>query len=492
MKITRSLCPECQKPIRAEFSVVGDNVTLSKTCPKHGRFEEKCSDRRTFERASKYWKNVQEKRNSKAATDFRHGYAKHLTETCLAIIDLTSRCNLRCSYCFANSAGKTVYEPTLKQIKDQISFLREAQPRSNAILFSGGEPTLRPDILEILDHARAKRFECLMIATNGIRLSNDLDLMRDLVKHGVWVLYLSFDGLTDETNKEKRNHRIIEKLVENCRKTGMGLILVPTIIKGTNDHEVNDILEFAIKNVDVVRGVNFQPVGFSGRMPGKERAKHRYTISDLCKDIERQSGGKIGVNEFYPVTAAIPFMNFLEALGGERTIKFSMHPMCGSATYVYVDKGKVIPLSEFLDVDGFLDLCKKYTKKLGGKNSINRTIAIASFLNESRKFIGNKRVELIGLLVNLIWKRDYAALEEFHKKALFVGAMHFQDMYNLDLERLKRCGVHYVTPDKRLIPFCAYNNLGYRDEVERKFSTHAQEESSFSKNGAASKITHPS
>jgi len=38
-----------------------------------------------------------------------------------------------------------------------------------------------------------------------------------------------------------------------------------------------------------------------------------------------------------------------------------------------------------------------------------------------------------------------------------------------DLERVERCGIHYATPDGRVIPFCSYNSL-HREEVERKFS----------------------
>ncbi|MDL5503178.1 MAG: radical SAM protein, partial [Candidatus Methanoperedens sp.] len=53
---------------------------------------------------------------------------------------------------------------------------------------------------------------------------------------------------------------------------------------------------------------------------------------------------------------------------------------------------------------------------------------------------------------------------------LFIGSMHFMDLYNMDLERIKRCGVHYATPDGKIIPFCTYNTI-HREQVEKKFST---------------------
>jgi uncharacterized radical SAM superfamily Fe-S cluster-containing enzyme len=59
-------------------------------------------------------------------------------------------------------------------------------------------------------------------------------------------------------------------------------------------------------------------------------------------------------------------------------------------------------------------------------------------------------------------------MRQFHRNTLFLGAMHFQDPYNLDIERVKRCGIHYATPDGRIIPFCTYNTF-HREAVESKF-----------------------
>jgi hypothetical protein len=73
---------------------------------------------------------------------------------------------------------------------------------------------------------------------------------------------------------------------------------------------------------------------------------------------------------------------------------------------------------------------------------------------------------------------DYRSLGEFHYKALFVGTMHFQDIYNYDVERVRRCVIHYATPDekRRIVPFCSYNSgPTYREEIERKFSVPLEE-----------------
>jgi len=80
-----------------------------------------------------------------------------------------------------------------------------------------------------------------------------------------------------------------------------------------------------------------------------------------------------------------------------------------------------------------------------------------------------KGLNLLKILINILRTGDYSALAEFHERTLMIGCMHFMDMYNVDLARVERCGIHYAVPDGRIIPFCSYNSI-HRPEVERKFS----------------------
>lgn len=460
---TKSVCPECREIVNAKLVEDCDKVFMLKTCRDHGKFKELVYHSDFYKRISSHIPNDSIVKGCPHACE---RCTSHRTATLLAVIDVTSRCNLNCEYCFAN-ANDRPYEPTLQQLKETISFLRKAQPLCNAILFSGGEPTLREDLLELLDHARAERFDCLMVATNGIKLSVDQEYTKELVRHGVGIIYLSFDGLDDATNKYKKSHKYIEKLMMNCRKAGLQIMLVPTVAKGVNDHQVFDVVKFAIKNIDVVRGINFQPIGFSGR--AQQEAMERYTIPDLCKDIDRQSRGQIKATDFFAIDTCRPLTDMLGAMTGQKVVDFSMHPMCGMATYIFVRGKKIVPITDFLDVDYFMKLCRRYANELRKKKGLDKSIANAKFLIEMQSMI-KKKDEILPLLIDLILKKDYAALAKFHEKTLFIGAMHFQDSYNFDVMRLQHCGVHYVTPAKTMIPFCAYNNFGYRERTEKKFS----------------------
>ena len=61
--------------------------------------------------------------------------------------------------------------------------------------------------------------------------------------------------------------------------------------------------------------------------------------------------------------------------------------------------------------------------------------------------------------------------KEYTYKTLMVASMHFMDSYNYDIERVKRCVIHYSAPDGKLYPFCAYNaGPTFREKVEKKYS----------------------
>jgi hypothetical protein len=76
------------------------------------------------------------------------------------------------------------------------------------------------------------------------------------------------------------------------------------------------------------------------------------------------------------------------------------------------------------------------------------------------------------LIRSLFFSIGKSGLSDLHWNMLFVGGMHFQDLYNYDIERVKRCVIHYATPDekRKIVPFCAYNSgPTFRDEIERKY-----------------------
>ena len=477
IKTTQSLCPECLKILPATIFERDNKVWITKKCPEHGEFEEiYWGDYDMYMKAVKFAHDGKGIENPNV-TELKPcpqdcGLCKmHRSHTALGNIVVTNRCDLQCFYCFfyAKAMGY-VYEPKLDQIRMMLKSMRNEKPVAcNAIQLTGGEPTMREDIIEIIKMAKEEGYDHVQLNTNGIMLSKSLEFAKKVREAGVNTIYLSFDGTTAQTNP--KNHWEIPGILENSRKAGIGIVLVPTVINTVNDQDVGNILNFGIKNIDVVRGINYQPVSLVGRITKADREKFRITIPDVIKKIEEQTNGAVVKEDWYPVPTVAPITHFVEALTKKPRYELTAHPVCGMATYLFLDEGKIVPLPRFVDVNGLVEyLDEKADEINSGKN---RAVTSLQVLNKLGSFIDKdkqpKGLDLKTILVNALVKHDY--------KSLFVGMMHFQDLYNYDIERVKRCCIHYAQPDGKIVPFCAFNVIPqwYRDKIQEKYSLPIEE-----------------
>ncbi len=483
---TESLCPECLTVIPAKIvRTPDDRVEIVKECPEHGEFRDVVwSDYRFYKRAFGY--EFQGPGIENPNTDVARGCPldcglcpQHESCTALGIIDVTNRCNMNCPVCFANAEAKGyVYEPTLEQIEDMLDRLRSEKPLPcRAVQFAGGEPLVREDIHEIIAMAAEKGFH-VQIATNAIEFARNPDLVKDLHDAGLRVVYMQFDGLDREIYREIRGSaKVLDLKLEAIgalEKEGVSTVLVPTLAKGVNDDQIGPMLELA-REYHVIRGINVQPISFTGRVPLEERRRMRITIPDFVKLVEEQTDGKVPADSFYPVPIAAKIARLINTLQGSNKPEFSAHPLCGVATYLIEENNGYVPITEFVDPDAFIEFLEQLVEKVGKIESRRDKLRAAKMLmkfitkNMKRLFkitIGKK---LAKLMVDVVTKGTYDAISEFHWNSLLLGCMHFMDPYNFQTDRVRRCVIHYATPDSRIIPFCAYNSI-HRQEVEEKFS----------------------
>ena len=409
---------------------------------------------------------------------------EHESHTGLGNVVLTNRCDLTCWYCFFYAKeGEPIYEPTMDQIKFMLKRMKNVKPiGANAVQLTGGEPTLRDDLCDIIRAAKEIGYDHVQLNTNAIRLSREPQLAQNIREAGVNNLYMSFDGMTPQTNP--KNYWEAQAAIENCRKAGIGVVLVPTVIGGINDHELGDIIRFGMGHLGVVRSVNFQPVSLVGRMPDKLRMEQRITIPGAIKRIEAQTDNQIGKEAWFPVPCARQITDFIEALKEEPKYRLSIHFACGSATYVFKgDHGEMVPITNFFDIEGFFNYLGELTQEIEGARvrKLAKAAVMAKLALNIRKYIDNSRkpknLNLIKMLTGAMAGGNYHGLADLHYNSLFVGMMHFQDPYNWDLDRIHKCDIHYATPDGKVIPFCTFNVIPelYRDNIQRKFSVPAAE-----------------
>lgn len=492
IKSTKSLCPECGKPLDAEVFDEDGKVFIKKTCDEHGEFVNTYwSDDKLYNSVEKYIPTITGVDNP-CVEDIgpcpsNCGLcSKHETSTVLGLIDVTNRCNLRCPVCFANAAAAGyLYEPTQDEIRQMLRNLRNLKPHPcPAIQYAGGEPTVRKDIVELVKMAKEEGFTHVQIATNGIRLAKRENLAKELKEAGLNTVYLAFDGVTPEPYINNRGRDLLpDKLqaIENCRKVGLGVVLVPTLVKGINDHQVGEIIKFAFDHNENIYGVNFQPVSFAGRTPADHVEEQRITIPDFVKIIEDETDGQVPTSAFRPPSSVEPIAEFISLLDGEDSAKVTLncHEHCGIATYVFREKtegdgkDKLIPITDFIDVDDLFDKLKEYNEKLKRGKFGSRKRVLAGLTGNLPKMVHRSRtpkdLDIVKILLNVFAKGDYDALGDFSKDAMLISCMHFMDPFNFDEDRVKKCVIHYATPDGRIIPFCTFNSM-YRPDVEQDFA----------------------
>lgn len=426
---TKSLCPDCLERIDACYIARGEEIWFCKECARHGRFETKVwKGRESFmQNLSLPSSQAPEKRYQKPMLGCPYDCgicSNHKQKTCCVLFEVCSICNLSCPVCFASSESKLCEGgfPSLKEIGTWYDLLMENGGPFN-IQLSGGEPTMRDDLCEIIKLGKEKGFSFFQLNTNGIRIGKEEHYLRELKKAGLSTVFLQFDSLHSRDLLMLRGRDILAQkraAIENCQKTGLGVVLVPTVMRGCNEAHLGEILEYAASQMPTVRGVHFQPMSYFGRYEKTPDKEVRIILPELLELLEEQTGEKVKAKDFSYGSAE--------------------HPLCSANADYIVQEGSWKAIRK-----------KKARCCSCSSDAAREAVAQKWSLAESAQ----REEKKTGCCTDL--SSLDAFLEERQKHTLTISAMAFQDAWNLDLERLQRCYIHIVSPDKRLIPFCAYN-----------------------------------
>ncbi|MGI6151768.1 MAG: radical SAM (seleno)protein TrsS [Christensenellales bacterium] len=423
---TQSVCPVCLKVIDASRVLREDGcIYLEKTCPDHGDFSALIWEG-SLEDYQKWDDAGSQKDTPPAALPVQNGCPydcglceNHERPGCCVLLELTNRCNLACPVCFASAGEGEPKDLSLEEIAKQYDMLMERGGPFN-IQLSGGEPTMREDLPEIIALGREKGFSFFQLNTNGLRLATEPGYAKRLKEAGLSCAFLQFDGLRDQTHQTLRGRPLLkEKLaaVERCAEANLPVVLVPTVAPGVNEDELGGILRFAADRIPHVRGVHFQPVSYFGRcgLPAPER---RLTIPRMLRLIEEQTGGSMKAADFGGGGAESPYCSF-------------------HASYLKEDDGSLRALPR------------------------RRSQSCCVKSKEARDFVSRQwgasrlRLKRKSAMTNTASLDDF--LEKARLRTFTVSGMLFQDAYTLDLDRLRRCYICEVDTKRGMVPFCAYN-----------------------------------
>jgi 7,8-dihydro-6-hydroxymethylpterin dimethyltransferase len=458
VEYTKSICPVCKVVIDAQVNIRDDKVYLRKRCRQHGEFEALVyGDAQMYLDSTRF--NKPGTIPLRFQTEVRDGCPSdcglcpdHKQHACLGLIEVNTNCNLDCPICFADSGHQPDgYAITLEQCERMLDAFVAAEGEPEVVMLSGGEPTIHMRILDFIDAAQARPIKAVVLNTNGIRLAGDRRFVAELAdrnRRGRPVtVYLQFDGLELRTHREIRGkdlRDIKRRALHNCAEAGLTVTLVAGVERGLNDHELGAIIRYGIAH-PAVRSVAFQPVTHAGRHVQFDPLT-RLTNSDIVHGIAVQLPEWFRVSDFIPVPCCFP--------------------TCRSVTYLLTDGDNVVPIPRLLDVEDYLDyISNRVVPDLAIREALEKLWSASAFMGTETTAEHLTRAAQALDCANECGIDLPQALDTLTDNVFAIVIQDFQDPYTLNVKQLMKCCVEEITPDGRLIPFCAYNSVGYREQV---------------------------
>ena len=439
---TKSLCPECLELCDAKIVFQDAKVFMLKYCRTHGDSKVMIADDVEYYKQIRNFNKQSEmplKFNSKVhyGCPYDCGLCTdHEQHSCLTIIEVTDRCNLSCPTCYAMSSPNYGRHRTLEEINKMMDVVVANEGEPDVIQISGGEPTVHPDFFKILDLAKTKPIKHLMVNTNGIRIAKDINFVEKLASYMPdFEIYLQFDSFNPEVLEKLRGEDLTEvrkKALENLNQFNVSTTLVVTLQKGLNDHEIGEILDFALKQ-KCVRGVTFQPTQVAGRNDNYSDQAGRITLTEVRRKIYEQ----------YPLFTP------------EDLIPVPCNPDALCMAYALKLDDQVIPMTHLINPDDLLNNSKntivfEHDEQL--KQHMLNLFSTGVSVDCAEDTFG----ELMCCLPRV--QSDHLNYNNLFR----IIIMNFMDPLDFDVRAVKKSCVHIVSDKMKIIPFETMN-IFYRD-----------------------------
>ena len=444
---TTSLCETCLKLVPAKIAIEGDNVFFLKRCNEHGAQKTLiATDAAYYKSCKDFIKPGDLPLRHQSRTQYGCPYdcglcPDHEQHSCLALIEVNDACNLTCPVCFAESGQARHEQKSLAEIDAMLETLVGSEGFPDLVQISGGEPTIHPQIVEILKLAKTKPIRHIMLNTNGIRIARDKAFVAELaaLKPGFEV-YLQFDSMKREALENIRGadlRKVREQALANLEDAGISTTLVCVVKKGVNDDEIGDIVRHAL-SYRCVRGITFQPVQDAGRNVGFDKNRDRMLLTDIRREVAAQAGEVFGPDDIIPLPC---------------------NPDAISIAYGLRDGMKVTPITQLIPKAELLAIAPNtisFERYPALRDRLFDLLSLASSGERTKTVLG----DLLCCLPQVEVPDDLG-----YDKVFRIAIVSFLDRYNFCIAAVKRSCIHFVTPQGKIIPFDTYN-LFYRAGLE--------------------------
>jgi uncharacterized radical SAM superfamily Fe-S cluster-containing enzyme len=445
---TTSLCETCLRLVPAKIVFEDNDVFFLKRCAEHGAQKTRIASDVAYYKSCKDWlkpgdRPLVHQSRTEHGCPYDCGLCPdHEQHSCLALIEVNDVCNLTCPVCFAGSSPAHTNQRTLAEIEFMLDTLVESEREPDLVQISGGEPTIHPQIMEILKLAKTKPIRHIMINTNGIRIARDKEFVKRLAElRPGFEVYLQFDSMRRAALENLRAadlRRIREQALANLEEAGISTTLVCVIKKGVNDDEIGEIVRHAL-TYSCVRGITFQPIQDAGRNEGFDKNTDRMLLTDIRREIGLHSG-------VFNESDIIP----LPCNPDEIAIGYGLR-----------DGTNVTPITRFIPKEEIL-AASPNTISFEKYPELRRRVFDLMSLSVTGEATKSVLGDLLCCLPQVEVPEDLG-----YDKVFRVVIVQFLDRFNFCIGAVKRSCIHFVTPQGKIIPFDTYN-LFYREGIDRK------------------------
>lgn len=237
-------------------------------------------------------------------------------------ISITDRCNQRCVYCMPEAGVTPIshdnilsFEEIEKVVKASVSL------GINKIRITGGEPLIRKGIVDLISIlSEIKGIDSLTMTTNGILLDK---YAKSLKNAGLIRLNISLDTLDNEKYEvitKTKGFKNVIKGIMKAQEAGLYPVKINVVvIRGINDNEIADFINFSCRNNLYIRFIEFMPTN-SRLFWKKEKYISMCEIKRRCEDfveLEKSDESGNGPAEYYRIKGAPGRIGFISPFSNQ-------------------------------------------------------------------------------------------------------------------------------------------------------------------------------
>ncbi len=450
----RGMCRGCRKIVPARIYFRDERVWQESLCPT-------CKNEPAMIAGDRSWylTNVLKARPDHAPLPGARPLLKGCPHDCgpctwhaspcqLPVISITNACNLRCPICFTYNRADRIYHMPVEEMRQTVDWIVESTGGVDLLNITGGEPTLHPQLLDILRTCRREEIGRITMNSNGIRLAEDKGLCAQLAELGVYVI-LSLDTFDHRISECLHGRDITDqklKAIDNLAQAGARMTLLNVMIHGINEEVIGGLFDL-MRDHEHILSLTIQTMTYTGQGGGQFPRTQHLPVDEAARKVCASSDGILQFDDFITRPSA--------------------HPLCYLICYLLKDGGQLRPFARFASPERIEQLIGDSYLIRPGRDDRFFTEMINNLYAEGR----TEHLAVLRRLVEQLYPTG-SLLSDFQRQRIAESAVRtiyihaHMDEDTFDCSRAMQCPDLVPAQPGRLVPACTYN-LFYRMQDER-------------------------